>query len=257
MVADRHTFVTNIRNSMEEFTSESLNRWDRFRAVWEYIKRYPVFFSVAALIIVAIIAVPYLGSKIIEYAPRPSQNIPQSTLAGIVCQEYNRRPIAIMLASDPSARPLTGISNAEMVFEMPVTPNGVTRLMAVYQCNEPDEIGSIRSARNTFVDIAVGLDAILAHWGGEETAHDRLKAGIMDNLDAFVYEEEGVFYRKNGVPAPHDGFTSYDLMYDQSAELGYRLTTEFEGYLHLRGRKQIGDERMVVRTYEQTLLVIL
>ncbi len=239
---------------MEEFTSENLSKWgrtkDHLRNIWGYIKRYPIFFGVAVFIIAAVIAVPFLGSKIIEYAPRPSQNIPQSTLAGLVCQDYNRRPIAVMLASDPSARPLTGISNAEMVFEIPVTPNGVTRLMAVYQCNEPDEIGSIRSARNAFVDIAIGLDAILTHWGGEEIAHNRLKGGEMDNLDAFVYEEEGVFYRKRGVPSPHDGFTSYELMYDQSAELGYNLTTEYEGYPHTKGKEQIGDERKVVRTYD-------
>jgi hypothetical protein len=234
---------------MDDFTSENISKPSHFRLAWEYIRRYPVFFGIAAFILAAIIAVPFLGSKIIEYAPRSQKYIPQSTLAGIVCQEYDRRPIAIMLATDPEARPLVGISNAEMVFEMPVTPGGVTRIMAVYQCNEPEEIGSIRSARNSFIDIALGLDAIYAHWGGEETAHNRLKGGIMDNLDAFVYEGP-VFYRKKGVPSPHDGFTSYEAMHDQSVELGYNLTTEFEGYSHLKGKEQIGEERKVVRTYD-------
>jgi hypothetical protein len=219
-------------------------------AIWDYIKRYPTFFIIAAFIIAAVIAIPFLGSKIIEYAPRSEKELPQSTLTGIVCQDYDRRPIAIMLASDLEARPLTGISSAEMVFEMPVNSVGVTRLMAVYQCNKPKDIGSIRSSREEFIGLALGLDAIYVHWGGEKKALDRLNAGVMDNIDAFLYEEEGVFYRKKGVPGPHNGFTSYKKLYNKAVELGYEMTTTFEGYPHLKGKEIIGDERKVVRVYE-------
>ena len=234
---------------MEGFTIESLDRWHRFKAIWEYIKKYPVLFGVATFIVIVTVSVPYLGSKIIELAPRPDRELPQSTLAGIVCQNYNQRPIAVMLTSDPAARPLTGIDNAEMVFEMPVTPGGITRLMAVYQCNKPEEIGSIRSARDSFIGLAMGLDAIYAHWGGEQEALTKLNNGVIDNINALIYDGT-VFYRKRGVRQPHDGFTSYDLLYDKSVELGYEMTTSFEGYPHLKGKRQIGDERRVVRAYE-------
>src|SRR3989344_2659590 len=69
----------------------------------------------------------------------------KSSIAGISCDNYDRRPFAVMLAGDREARPLSSLSQADMVFEMPVAPTGITRFMAVYQCNEPNEIGSIRS----------------------------------------------------------------------------------------------------------------
>lgn len=62
-----------------------------------------------------------------------------------------RRPIAVMLGNDPVARPLSGLSKAEMVIEMPVLINDITRLMAVYQVNSPSEIGGVRSARHNFI----------------------------------------------------------------------------------------------------------
>src|SRR6185369_17960250 len=57
-----------------------------------------------------------------------------SSIAGLNCDTAQRRPVAVMLASDPEARPLSGIGQADAVVEMPVTPNGVTRYMAIYQC---------------------------------------------------------------------------------------------------------------------------
>ena len=49
-----------------------------------------------------------------------------SSITGLACSGADVRPIAVMLASDPEARPLSGISQADMVFEMPVDPTGIT-----------------------------------------------------------------------------------------------------------------------------------
>ena len=65
---------------------------------------------------------------------------------------------------DPEARPLSGIGQADVIIEMPVTPNSVTRFMAVYQCQTPKEIGSVRSAREDFIPLAAGFNTIYAHW---------------------------------------------------------------------------------------------
>jgi len=159
-----------------------------------------------------------------------------STLSGIACDNATRRPIAVMLASDVEARPLSAIGQADMVFEMPVTPNGLTRMMAVFQCNQPKEIGSIRSARASFIALAQGLDAILVHWGGEKDALDALNSGVINNVNALLYDGT-TFYRKRGVPSPHDGFTSSDLLTARINQLEYRATTSMEPYAHLAERK--------------------
>lgn len=158
---------------------------------------------------------------------------PQAPLTGLACRHPEQRPVAVMIASDPEARPLTGLAEADMVFEMPVTPSGITRMMAVYQCGPtPLEIGSIRSARQDFIPLAQGLDAIFAHWGGEHDALDQLNSHVIDNLDALVYEGS-VFYRKTRIPRPHNGFTTIERLLTQAEKLDYNLTAQIPGYPHL------------------------
>lgn len=156
---------------------------------------------------------------------------PASLLTGIRCENYAQRPIAVMMASDQEARPLSGLSQADMVFEMPVAPNGITRLMAVFQCEKPEEIGSVRSAREDFIPLAAGIGAILAHWGGESEALKELNGRIIDNIDAMKYEGT-VFYRKKGIKPPHNGFTDWDKLFKTAESLKYGLTDKFAGYSH-------------------------
>ncbi|MDP3954410.1 MAG: DUF3048 domain-containing protein [bacterium] len=160
---------------------------------------------------------------------------PISALSGIECQNADRRPVAVMLASDPETRPLSGVGRADIVFEMPVTPDGITRIMAVYQCELPDEIGSIRSSRLDFVPLAKGLNAIYAHWGGEREALKELNAGVIDNIDGLKYENI-YYFRKPDRPRPHNGFTSEDLIEKAIAKLGYNNTNTFSGYTHAASR---------------------
>lgn len=157
--------------------------------------------------------------------------LPKSSISGISCDRYNRRPLAIMMASDPETRPLSGISEADLVFEMPVTPNGITRFMAVFQCFSPTEIGSIRSAREDFIPLAAGLDAIYAHWGGEREALARLNSHVINNVDGLKFDGT-VFYRKKGIPMPHNGFTNLEKLSEQAKKFEYRLDNKFKGYVN-------------------------
>lgn len=156
---------------------------------------------------------------------------PESLITGLGCSDADIRPIAVMLASDPEARPLSGISQADIVFEMPVDPTGITRFMAVFQCEKPKEIGSVRSARDNFIPLAAGLKTIYAHWGGEHGALEKLDNHTIDNIDALKYEGE-IFYRKTGVHPPHNGFTNLDLLTKTAQNLKYDLRNNFSGYLH-------------------------
>lgn len=155
---------------------------------------------------------------------------PKSPLSGLICVNANRRPIAVMLAGDPVARPLAGLSEADMVFNMPVITDSMTRLMAVFVCNSPKEIGSIRSARHDYIELARGLDAIFVHWGGSHFALDKLDKGIMNNIDALANPYNS-FFRKSGIVAPHNGFTSSSRLLEASQKLGYRAEGKEDGYL--------------------------
>jgi hypothetical protein len=151
-------------------------------------------------------------------------------LSGLPCPDPAKRPFAVMLASDPEARPVSGLGSADLVFEMPVTPNGITRMMAVFQCNWPEELGSIRSARMDFIPLVQGLGAVYAHWGGEQEALTLLDGGIVDNIDALKFEGT-TYYRKDGIPAPHDGFTTPDLLWERTDALGYAASASVPAFL--------------------------
>jgi len=153
-----------------------------------------------------------------------------SPITGLKCENYNRRPIAVMLATDPITRPLSGISQADLIIEMPVT-NTITRLMAVYLCEDPEEIGSVRSARHDFISLALGLNAIYSHWGGSHFALDKLDAGIINNIDA-LKDFYKAYYRKSDLVAPHNGFTSMEGLLNSVEKFGYSLENNFQGYPH-------------------------
>ena len=158
-----------------------------------------------------------------------------SPLSGLKCdpvENKDRRPIAVMMAADTSVRPLSGISEADMVFEMPVITASITRLMGVFVCNSPDEIGSIRSVRHDYITLAKGLDAMLAHWGGSHFALEMLKnKNTVPDLDA-MNDSGGAFFRKDGIPAPDNGFASYNGLLERAKNSGYRTENHFEGYPH-------------------------
>jgi hypothetical protein len=104
--------------------------------------------------------------------------------------------------------------------------------MGIYVCNSPKEIGSIRSTRHDYVTLAKGFDAMLAHWGGSHFALDMLKnKNTVADLDA-MNNPYGAFFRKEGIPAPDNGFASYQGLRSAAEKLGYRLENNFEGYPH-------------------------
>jgi len=207
-----------------------------------------LFLIIIIILIGGAIFVWQFGSRTIEVVNNTQDEIQDpeyktSPINGLSCQNYSRRPIAVVLAEDPATRPLAGLSEADLVFEMPVITGSITRMLAVYVCGAPKEIGSLRSARHDFIPLAMGLDAVLAHWGGSHFALDKLNAGVMDNIDALI-NPYNTFYQKREIPQPHNGFTSMERLLNSAEKLGYRMEGEFEGYPHIQ-RTENSEQRTV------------
>ena len=78
-----------------------------------------------------------------------------------------RRPVAVMLNNLEKALPQLGVGQADVIYEI-VAEGGITRMMALFQDVEgAGNLGSIRSARDYYVNLACGHDAIYVHAGGE------------------------------------------------------------------------------------------
>lgn len=79
-----------------------------------------------------------------------------------------RRPLAIMIENSEEARPHSGVSRADIVYEA-LAEGWITRLMAVFYCNTPFEnitVAPVRSARTYFIDWVSEYDGLYAHVGG-------------------------------------------------------------------------------------------
>ncbi len=127
------------------------------------------------------VVLPSNGSKgetLLEALLKIDPNEPRDQTCPINGQLYTqteknawekRRPLFVMIENHPEARPHSGLSRADVIFEA-IAEGGVTRFGAVYYCAaqiQDVELAPIRSARTYFVDWASGYNfPMYVHVGG-------------------------------------------------------------------------------------------
>ena len=113
-------------------------------------------------------------------------------LTGLACENdmSKIRPVTIMVNNIREALPQIGISEADIVYEI-IEEGGITRLLCVYNdYSDIPEIGSVRSARDYFIDIADAHDAIFVHAGASKYAFaDLAIAEALLSISSSVYSE--------------------------------------------------------------------
>ena len=105
-------------------------------------------------------------------APTASSFDGRNPLTGEVASgaTLQRRPIAVKVDNSPNARPQSGLSEADVVYEH-VTEGGVTRFTAIYYDAAP-RVGPVRSGRLIDGELLAMYDAALAHTNpGDELRH--------------------------------------------------------------------------------------
>ena len=133
-------------------------------------------------------------------------------------QEINARPILVSIDNHPDARPHYGISQADIVYEVPAEGN-IPRLLGLFYSQVPEKIGPVRSARPYIVDVAREWDAVMVHCGGSSDALNYLRQGHVDDMDEIAWSR--YFWRDDDSSrwAPHNLLTSKENIY---AYLEYR-----------------------------------
>lgn len=122
-------------------------------------------------------------------------------LTGMPCDEdfSGKRPVAIMLNNLQEALPQQGNSQADIIYEI-LAEGGITRMLAVYQ--NPGAlglIGSVRSARQYYWEIAQGHDAVYIHAGASPEFYNtksRLGLFTVDGVNGYYSgADSGMFWR--------------------------------------------------------------
>lgn len=125
----------------------------------------------------------------------------------IIDVDSKTRPFAVMINNINVARPLqSGLQDAYIVYEI-IVEGGITRYMAVFQDQQTERIGSIRSARHYFLDYALENDAIYVHHGqSPQASNDFYNLGI----DRIVVDNSNTGWRDRtlNVSSEHTLFTS-------------------------------------------------
>ena len=118
----------------------------------------------------------------------------------------NTRPAAVMINNLKAALPQHSVADADIIYEA-LAEGGITRMMAVFQ--DPSvvgDIGSVRSARTYYVELAGGLDAIYFHAGGSPDAYSKIRNWGVTALDCVNGGYEGTLYWRDEYRMKHAGY---------------------------------------------------
>jgi len=166
--------------------------------------------------------------------PTPTVNPYVNPLTGLSVDKpiAQNRPFAVMVNNIKEALPQCGIGSADIIYEV-VAEGGITRMVAVFQdISQVGRIGSVRSTRTYYLDIAQGLDAILLHAGASTYAYEELKTrDNCTNIDG-IYDTT-IFYRdpdRMSAGYEHSLFTTGELIAENIEDYGLRLEHE-DGYV--------------------------
>jgi hypothetical protein len=125
--------------------------------------------------------------------------------------EVDYRAFGVMIENTRSARPQSGLYQADLVYEV-LSEATITRLLAFFHSEKPEIIGPVRSARDYYIHLNNGYNGIYVSAGGSPQAFAMFESGQVEYISGLVYDGR-YFSRSSARKAPHNMYTSYgDLL---------------------------------------------
>lgn len=125
----------------------------------------------------------------------------------------NRPALAVKVENVAAARPQTGLSWADIVYEEPVEA-GITRFIAVYQCQDASRIEPVRSGRLTDPDILVQFGhPIFGYAGAVPQVYAKSAAAGLIDVNFTKAAAMKSYHRDPARLAPHNLYTSTHELY--------------------------------------------
>ena len=127
----------------------------------------------------------------------PAPTVFYNPLTGIECSEElsKQRPVGIMINNIREAIPQEGITYGDVIYEC-LAEGGITRLfMLIQDYAKVPKAGSVRSARDYYLDFAQNHNALFFHAGGSEKAYGEIASRNIDNFAGVRMTIPNAFYR--------------------------------------------------------------
>ena len=132
-----------------------------------------------------------------------------------------RRPLGVMVENHVDARPTLGLSRADVIYEA-VAEGGITRVLAVYLCQDAGDIAPVRSARTYFLDWVSEYNALYAHVGGANTPGPADALGQIRQYGILDMDQFGLgfptFWRGTDKLAPHNVHSTTQKLWEAASE---------------------------------------
>lgn len=142
-------------------------------------------------------------TKLVNGSVAFDQSLPKTEVCPINGVKYSAQqrqwweghePLGVMIENSIDARPQSGLSYADTVYEA-VAEGGITRFLAVFYCQDAPEIGPIRSARTYYIDMMsqYGPAPLYTHVGGANADGPANALGQLDDYGWSGYNDMNQF----------------------------------------------------------------
>ena len=156
--------------------------------------------------------------------------------------DVDDKAVAVMVSNVDAARPQTGLSQADIVFEM-LTESNITRFMAIYQSEKPEVVGPVRSAREYFFTLADDYDALYVYSGAAKFINDMIKSRDIEHIEAGLYDNDNFLVKRETFrPSPHNMYLQYDAVAQVAEKQGYEMTEDYEPLPFLDENEEVPED---------------
>ena len=145
-----------------------------------------------------------------------------SLTTGMPTDQTSQKLIAVQFDNDEMARPLTHMTEADIIYEAEITGEGRTAYTAIYNGTVPELVEAVGQARILHVDIALDWGATLVHVGGQKLAGSSVYDYI-NTIGCLYSRFDGLtdsmfFYRDTARVAPHNAVCLLGQLADRLPE---------------------------------------
>lgn len=169
------------------------------------------------------LSVDSASQPVVSTAPAPiTYKNPLTGEDGLSKSVSKQRPVAVMINNISVAQPVqTGLNKADIIYETEVE-GGITRLLAVFQdIKSVEKIGTVRSARYDYIDLALGHNALYVHHG-QDNYHAKPH---LNDINRLILDTNNAGVRiSNGLSSEHTLYGYGDKIWKTFKSQGVKTT---------------------------------